>query len=86
MFKLFACLQRRSKPSRFQPASRPRFRRVFRVAVFWGDWTSRAASTSFAARSTRSDAIQFAKLILNGPAFLDHLDIKRGDDLVFELR
>jgi hypothetical protein len=39
IFKIFACLQRRCKPSRFQPASRPRFRRVFWIAVFWGNWT-----------------------------------------------
>src|SRR5216684_2135036 len=34
MLKLLAGLQRRCKPSRFQPASRPSFRGICRVTVF----------------------------------------------------
>ena len=86
IFKLFACLQRRCKPSRPQPASRPRFRWIFRITIFRSNCAARAASCPFAARTIRSKAIQFAELILNGPAFLDHLGIKGGSDLVFELR
>src|SRR5262245_33068659 len=44
VFELFTRLQRRCKPSRFQPASRPRLRRICRITVFRGNWASCAAS------------------------------------------
>lgn len=49
IFKFFACLQRCCKPSRSQPAPRPRFRWIIRIAIFRGDYAARAASNSFAA-------------------------------------
>jgi hypothetical protein len=57
IFKLFACLQRRCKPSRLQPASRPRFLWIVRIAIFRRHRTPQTASNSIAVRSTRSEAI-----------------------------
>jgi hypothetical protein len=86
IFKLFACLQRRGKPSGFETSTSPRFGWIVRIAIFRGNCTLRTASNSVAARSTGSEAIQLAKLFLNGPAFLDHFGTKGGGDLLFKLR
>jgi hypothetical protein len=86
IFKLFACRQRRGKPSRLETSTSPRFGWIVRIAIFRGNRTLRTASNSVAARSTRSEAIQPAKLFVNGPAFLDHFGTKGGGDLLFKLR
>jgi hypothetical protein len=86
IFKSFACLQRRRKPSRLQSAPRPRFRWIVRVAIFRGNCPPRTTSNSIVARSAGSEAIQPAKSVLNGPAFLDHFGTKGGGDLLFKLR
>jgi hypothetical protein len=86
LFKLFAGFQRRRKPPRLQPTPRPRFRWVLRIAIFWGDCTPWAASNSFAVHSTHSDAIQFAELLLDGPALLSDFSAEDGIDLLSELR
>jgi hypothetical protein len=57
IFELFAGLQRSREPSRLQPASRPRFRWIVRIAIFRGNCAPRAASNSFAARSIGSKSI-----------------------------
>lgn len=85
MFKLLARLQRRCKPSRFQPASRPRFRGIFRITVFRSDWAPRAASNSFDAQSICRKTLQLAEFDLKCSALLDYSGAESGIDLLSKL-
>ena len=85
MFELFARLQCRCKPARFQPASGPCFRGILRIAVFRSDCASWTASTSACPHSTCRETLQVTELTLESSAFLNDFSAESCFDLVSEL-